>query len=121
MSRISAVTETRGLGANPTSCIARHATTNVRTSNAARTRYGVPRLVDWANTPPAIVPPTIAMPPATCPLANADSSDPWYPLAASPSTSQASVAPLKKVKPSPSSADATAQGTNPAFTCHSSR
>ena len=116
---ISRRTDVRGAGVKPMSRIDRHATTNVASSNNARTTYGVPRFVSCASTPPPIEPPIIAIPLATCPFANAASSDPSYPVACSPSTSQASVAPLKNVNPRPSSIDTTAQSTNGASVRHS--
>ena len=73
---ISARTETRGFGVKPMSCIARHATAKVITSSTARATYGTPRFVTWASRPPPIEPAIIAIPPATCPLAKASSSDP---------------------------------------------
>src|SRR6266508_926218 len=121
MLRISASTDVRGFGAKPTSCIARHATTKVTSSRIARTAYGTPRLVTCASTPPATVLPSMAMPVAVWPLAKADSRGPAYPDAVSPSTSHASVAPLKNVKPRPSSADAAAHAANGAVVCHSTR
>jgi hypothetical protein len=42
-------------------------------------------------------------------------------VARSPSTSQASVAPLKNVKPNPSSTDAAAQAHSGPLVCHMSR
>jgi hypothetical protein len=50
-----------------------------------------------------------------------DSILPSYPVSASASTSQASVAPEKNVKPRPSSTDVTAQAQNGALSCQASR
>src|SRR6202171_482954 len=68
--------------------------------------------------PPATVPSSMPAPCAIWPLAKADSSVPWYPVAFRPSTSHASVAPEKKVNPSPSSADDSAQLQNGPWIFH---
>ena len=83
--------------------------------------YGTPRLVTCATAPPATVPTSMATPltlwarPKTC------SRWPVKPVAASASTSHASVAPEKKVKPRPSRIEAIAQPSSGAWTCHMSR
>ena len=58
-------------------------------------------------------------PPITWPRENTASSIPSNLVAVSASTSQASVAPEKKVKPSPSSSDTTAHQTNGDSSCQS--
>jgi hypothetical protein len=63
----------------------------------------------------------MATPPAICPRAKADSSVPSYPVKCRPSTSHASVAPEKKLKPSPSSIDTTAQVQNGPWIFHNRR
>ena len=96
----------------------RKATTSVTPRNAARSRYGTPRSVSWATTPPGTEPTSIAAPPTACARPNTDSRCPVKPVAASASTSHASVAPEKNVKPRPSRIDASAQPTNGASVCH---
>ena len=74
----------------------------------------------WAIRPPATDPVSIAIPETICPFPKTDSRSPVKPVAASASTSHASTAPEKKVKPSPSSIDATAHSQNGASICHRS-
>src|SRR6267142_2751101 len=116
--RISWTIDAPRFGVNPTSCIQIRATKNVSASITARTRYGTPRVVAWAMTPPATVPNSMPAPCAIWPLAKADSSVPWYRVAFRPSTSHASVAPEKKANPSPSTADDSAQLQNGAWIFH---
>ena len=97
------------------------ATTSVTPSIAARRMYGTPRSVNCAMTPPATEPTSIAPPPTTCARPKTDSRSPVKPVAASASTSQASVAPEKNVKPRPSRIDAIAQPQNGACSCHMTR
>ena len=103
------------------SCMNRKAMRNVTPSSTARIRYGTPRLVAWAMKPPSTDPVSIATPETTCALAKTDSSVPAKPLARSASTSHASVAPEKKVNPSPSRIEAIAHPRRPARTCHMTR
>ena len=70
--------------------------------------------------PPATDPVSIAPPLTTCPLAKTESRLPVNPVACRASTSQASTAPEKNVKPSPSSIDTTAHSQNGACSSHSS-
>ena len=72
----------------------------------------------WAISPPATDPPSIATPVTVWPLASTASRPPGRPLAASASASHASVAPLKKVNPNPSAADATSHHPNGAAIAH---
>ena len=88
-------------------------------STAARTTNGTPRLVAWAITPPSTEPANIAIPVTTSPRPNTASRLPVYPVDVSASTSQASTAPEKKVKPSPSSTDTIAHQTKGACQSHS--
>ena len=97
------------------------ATTSVTPSIPARTIYGTPRLVSWAMTPPATDPTSIAPPPTTCARPKTDSRLPVKPVASSASTSQASVAPEKNVKPRPSRTEAIAQPHNGAWRFHITR
>ena len=60
------------------------------------------------------------MPEITCPRDRTDSKGPSNFVAVSASTSHASVAPEKKVKPSPSNADTTAHHANGECSCQSS-
>ena len=69
-------------------------------------------------TPPSTEPVSIAAPCTACPLAKTGSSGPSYPVKRRASTSQASTAPEKKVKPSPISTDTAAQAQNGALVCH---
>ncbi len=66
--------------------------------------------------PPATEPVSIPMPVTTCPLPKTASRLPSNPVAVSASTSQASTAPEKKVKPRPSSTETTAHAQNGAST-----
>ena len=68
-----------------------------------------------------MVPVSMPAPSAIWPRAKADSSVPWYPVARSPSTSHASVAPEKNVKPRPSRIEETAQPQNGPWSFHMSR
>ena len=61
----------------------------------------------------------MATPVTTWPRPKTASSSLVNPVAVSASTSQASTAPEKKVKPSPMSTDATAHSQNAASTCQS--
>ena len=70
--------------------------------------------------PPATEPVSIAAPVTIWPRPNTDSSSPVKPVAVSASTSQASTAPEKKVKPRPSSIETTAHCQNGASICQSS-
>ncbi len=60
----------------------------------------------------------MATPSIACPLANTGSSGPSYPVKRSASTSHASTAPEKNVKPSPITTDTAAQAQNGASSCH---
>jgi hypothetical protein len=72
-------------------------------------------------TPPATEPPSIAAPPTVCARPKTDSRLPVKPVADSASTSHASVAPEKNVKPRPSRIEATAQPISGAWICHMTR
>ncbi len=63
----------------------------------------------------------MAAPATIWPLANTDSRFPLKPVNLRASTSQASVAPEKKVNPSPSSTEVTAQAQNGAWACQASQ
>ena len=69
--------------------------------------------------PPATEPVSMAAPLTTCPRPKTDSRLPSNPVAFSASTSQASTAPEKNVKPRPSSTETTAHAQNGASICHS--
>ena len=69
--------------------------------------------------PPATEPVSIPIPVMTWPRAKTGSRPPTNPVARRASTSQASVAPEKKVNPRPSSSETTAHSQNPASTCQS--
>ena len=97
------------------------ATTRVTPSIAARTMYGTPRSVNCAMKPPDTDPISIAPPPTTCARPKTDSRLPVKPVADSASTSQASVAPEKNVKPRPSRIDAIAQPQSGACRFHITR
>src|SRR4030095_9461710 len=71
--------------------------------------------------PPPTEPISIATPVAICPLENTASKVPLYPVDFKASTSQASVAPEKNVKPRPRRADTTAHAQNGAEICHNHR
>ena len=118
--RISASGRPPFSGVKPTSCMSLNATTNITTSTPPRRRKGTPRLVCWAMKPPATEPVSIATPVTIWPLPNTDSRSPVEPGRVSASTSQASTAPEKKVKPSPSSIETSAHAQNGASTCQSS-
>ncbi len=60
----------------------------------------------------------MATPPTICPRPNTVSSWPSYPEKCSASTSHASTAPEKNVKPSPISIETTAHAQNGADVCH---
>jgi hypothetical protein len=107
-------------GVKPTSCMSLNATTNMTPSTTPRSTNGTPRLVCSAMNPPATEPASIAAPVTTWPRPNTDSSVPVNPVAASASTSHASTAPEKKVKPRPRSSDEIAHCQNGASICHSS-
>ena len=108
-------------GVNPSSRIKPKAIMNVRPSITARKIYGTPRFVNWAITPPANVPVSIATPEAIAPLARTDSRVPLYFADFKPSTSHASVAPEKNVKPRPSSIETNAHAQNGPLVCHIKR
>ena len=118
--RISASGRPPFSGVKPTSCMSLNASTNITASTTPRSTNGTPRLVCSAMNPPATEPVSIATPVTIWPRPNTDSSVPVNPVAASASTSHASTAPEKKVKPSPSSSDAIAHCQNGASTCHRS-
>ncbi len=69
--------------------------------------------------PPATDPVNMAAPPTTCPRPKTDSRLPSKWVAFRASTSQASTAPEKNVKPRPSSIETTAHAQNGASICHS--
>src|SRR5258705_391062 len=69
-------------------------------------------------SPPPTEPVSIAIPEMICPLAKTDSRLPLKPVKFSASTSQASVAPEKKVNPSPKRIEVTAQTQKSACACH---
>jgi hypothetical protein len=71
--------------------------------------------------PPPTDPTSIAPPPTTWARPKTDSRLPVKPVAASASTSHASVAPEKKVKPRPSSIEDSAQPQNGACRFHMTR
>ncbi len=71
--------------------------------------------------PPVTDPPSMATPVVTWPLAKTDSRSPSKPLWSRASTSQASTAPEKNVKPSPMVTEATAQPQKGASICHMRR
>ncbi len=96
-------------GWNPMSCMNRNATTRVTPSIAARRRKGTPRSVTWATTPPRTEPTSIAAPLTVWARPKTDSRPPANSVACSASTSHASVAPEKNVKPRPSRIEASAQ------------
>ena len=102
------------------SCISRQATKNISARITPRSTKGTPRLACWAMKPPATEPVSIATPLTIWPRANTESSSPMYPVACSASTTQASTAPEKKVKPSPISSDTSAHCQTGASTCQSS-
>ncbi len=99
-------------GVNPTSRMKVPATTVMTTSRPTRTRKGAPSDVACARRPPPTAPSSIATPPTTWARANTASSGSSWPVAASASTSHASTAPEKNVKPSPMSTDTTAHCQN---------
>jgi len=98
----------------------RSATTNIAARMRPRRTKGTPRLVCWAINPPRTEPPSIATPVTTCPRPNTASSSPVKPVALSASTSHASTAPEKNVKPRPMSTETTAHCQNGAWIRHSS-
>ena len=95
------------------------ATANMTSSTPTRSRNGTPRLVACAITPPATEPASIATPDTISPRPSTVSSPPSYPEKRNASTSQASTAPEKKVKPSPSRTDTTAHDQKGAESCQS--
>lgn len=105
-------------GVKPRSFISRNATTNISRRIATRRRNGTPSDVTWAMTPPSTEPPSIAAPDTICPRPSTVSRCPWKPVAVRASTSQASTAPEKKVKPRPISTETTAQAQNGEPVCH---
>ena len=96
----------------PRSRIRRNATTNIDQEHADAQQERHAEFVACAITPPATEPPNIAAPPTIWPRPNTDSRPPSYRRASSASTSHASTAPEKKVKPSPSSTERTAHAQN---------
>ena len=87
----------------------------------ARRTYGTPRLVACAMNPPETVPISIATPLTVCARPNTCSRCPVKPVAVSASTSHASVAPEKNVKPRPSRIEESAQPHSGAWICHITR
>jgi hypothetical protein len=83
-----------------------------------RTRNGTPSDVTCAITPPATEPPSIAAPPTIWPRPNTASSSPTKPECVSASTSHASTAPEKNVKPRPIRIETSAHAQNAAEVCH---
>jgi hypothetical protein len=118
--RISASGRPPRSGLKPRSCISLNATTNITTSTTARSTKGVPRLTCSAMKPPATEPLSMPTPVAICPRPKTDSRSPVKPVAPSASTSHASTAPEKKVKPRPINIETTAHCQNGAPTCQSS-
>jgi hypothetical protein len=118
--RISASGRPPLSGVKPTSCIILNATTNMAASTTPRSTKGAPRLTCAAMKPPATEPVSIPAPVTIWPRPKTVSISPVNSVAASASTSQASTAPEKNVKPSPSSIDAIAHSQNGASICHSS-
>src|SRR5947207_11383624 len=106
-------------GENPTTDMRRNATTNMTARMRPRSTKGTPRLVCWAIKPPRTEPPSIATPVTTWPRPNTASSSPVNPVALSASTSHASTAPEKNVKPRPMSTETTAHCQNGAWIRHS--
>ena len=117
--RISSIGRPPFWGVKPTSCISANATANITTSTAPRSTNGTPKLVCWAMKPPATEPVSIAVPETIWPRPNTVSSSPVKPVASSASTSHASTAPEKNVKPRPSSIEAIAHSQNAASSSHS--
>ena len=78
-------------------------------------------MVTWARKPPAIEPKSIATPLTVCPRPNTDSKLPGKSVAVRASTSQASTAPEKNVKPRPINTEAIAHIQNGASICHRKR
>ncbi len=85
----------------------------------ARPTNGTPSEVASARKPPATEPVSIATPITTWPRANTASRSPVKPVALSASTSHASVAPEKNVKPRPSRTETTTHSQKPASICQS--
>ena len=102
----------------PTSLITANATANMTQRTPTRRRNGTPSEVAWAITPPATDPPSMAAPPTIWPRPNTVSSWPSYPVKVSASTSHASTAPEKNVKPSPISTETIAHAQKGADVCH---
>ena len=100
------------------SCMSRNATANITMRISPRSTNGTARLHCSAMKPPATDPPSIAAPDTTCPRPNTDSTEPVKPVAVSASTSHASTAPEKNVKPRPISTETTAHAQNVASICH---
>ena len=107
-------------GVKPRSCMNSSATTTVTSRSPTRTRNGTPRFVAWAITPPSTEPPSIAAPVTAWPRPKTVVRSPAKPVAVRASTSHASTAPEKKVKPSPIAIDDSAHAQNGAPT-HQSR
>ena len=75
----------------------------------------------WATKPPATEPVNMATPVTVCPRASTVSRSSLRPAKARASTSQASVAPEKKVNPSPMRIEAMAQPAMGARSFHIAR
>ena len=82
-----------------------------------RSTNGTPNPNSSAMKPPATEPVSIAAPETTWPRAKTLSRSPVNPVAASASTSHASTAPEKNVKPRPISIDTIAHCQKAASTC----
>ena len=100
--------------------MSRNAAANITSRTRPRRTNGTARLVSSAMNPPATEPPSIATPDTICPRAKTDSTEPVKPVAVSASTSHASTAPEKNVKPSPSRIEAIAHCQNGASIFHRS-
>jgi hypothetical protein len=106
-------------GVKPRSRMSRNATPNITPRMTPRSTNGAPRLTCSARKPPATEPVSIATPLTTWPRPKTDSSAPSNPVAPSASTSHASTAPEKNVKPRPMSSETAAHAPNGAAICHS--
>ena len=78
---------------------------NISSRIAARATNGKPRLISWARKPPPTEPMSVPTPPTTWARPRTASSWPCIRSPLSASTSHASVAPEKNVKPRPSRRD----------------
>src|SRR6478609_10188237 len=117
--RVAAIGPSLRSGVKPMSRMRIAATTNIASSSPTRTRKGAPRLLSCATTPPSTEPTSIALPLKICERPKTVSRLPLYPTALSASTSHASTAPEKKVKPSPSSTETTAHAQKGECQTHS--